>query len=284
MRKFFLCFFIVFCMCTVFGGCSKTDYSGVSIENIDEVTDGVRSALINRTYRINVTFNSHAKKMDDEGVALLAKNIYEAAVSDTGDPRGGAYLRYQTGGYKVRYKCKKKLNSYEHIIRLLPDYYTTAKEEEEVDRKVDKIIRQIKSQLGYDPSAKLDINDRDTVKKATKLVHDEICDIVTYDDVHGSGNYSHIGASAYCALHYHTATCQGYSVLMYRMLTELGIHNQIVTGDYIDPNGRREYHAWNMVDVCSTQLAVDTTLDDENDTLDYFLVDPGKLSEDHVMM
>ena len=260
------------------GGCSRREYDGVAIENFDEVSRAVENALKNRTYRINVTFKSDIDRPDEEQIADMASRLYEAAISGAGDPRGGDYLKYQIGGYEVRYKKEDGLFSHKHTIRLLPDYYTTAEEESYVDAEVEEIVQNIKSNAVLHAS---DMSDETWEREIVRLVHDEICDRVSYDRVHGSGNYGHIGATAYAALYYHTATCQGYAVLMYRILSELGIENHIVTGDYTDSRGESEHHAWNEVLVGGMQLFVDVTLDDEYGDHRYLLVTEKELSKDH---
>ena len=53
--------------------------------------------------------------------------------------------------------------------------------------------------------------------------------------------------TAYAALMHKTSVCQGYAVLLYRMLKECGIDNRIITG--YGGSERDEKHAWNIVEI-----------------------------------
>ena len=101
--------------------------------------------------------------------------------------------------------------------------------------------------------ASLNINQLETYEKV-KAVYDWICVNVTYD-YDGLGNVQNVKKyTAYGALIDKIAVCQGYSVLLYRLLLELGIDSRIVTGN-------DESHAWNIVKIGAWYYNVDATWD-----------------------
>lgn len=244
-------------------------YQSVSVVNVGDTARAMQRSLKNRKWRINLTYKAHTDGAEDDAkIKVLADELFEAALFESDDAMGGDYLRYQIGGYEVRYQADERLTNYAHTIRVLPNYYTTADEENEVNERVLDAVSEI-------------TKNADETIAVTRGIHDYICDNVTYDTVHKSGNFGHIGATAYGALHYGTATCQGYAVLTYRLLKECGIENRIVTGDYTHEDGTVEHHAWNIVNVGGQWYNIDVTLDDVTETDDYFLKTDETFSEDH---
>ncbi len=58
-------------------------------------------------------------------------------------------------------------------------------------------------------------------------VYAYICEHVTYDNIHVNDASYKLAHTAYAALVNGTAVCQGYAVLLYRMLMEQGIDCRI---------------------------------------------------------
>lgn len=85
-----------------------------------------------------------------------------------------------------------------------------------------------------------------------QAIHDWILSHVSYD-------YSLQKRTAYDALTTTQTVCQGYAMLMEKMLTAVGIPTKIVTGNI--PSG---YHAWNLVQIGGNWYHVDATNDDAN--------------------
>ena len=87
-------------------------------------------------------------------------------------------------------------------------------------------------------------------------VYDWICENVTYDYEHLSDPDYILMRTAYGALINKSAVCQGYAVLLYRLLLELGIDNRVITG-----YGNGGYHAWNIVELDGFYYNGDATWD-----------------------
>ena len=245
---------------------ATADYSGIEIANEDAIAEGIRTVMKNRSWRAVVTFR--ARTMDRDGLHSLTDELMERAYGESDDPCGGDYLRFQMGGYELRHSVEKKLFRYAYTVKIQPDYYTTAQQEAAVDERVRKVL------------ADLPLDENASERKKARAVHDFVCDTVAYDTVHKDNKYSHAKTTAYAALFYHTAVCQGYAVLSYRLLKELGVDARIVTG-LAEVDGQRERHAWNIVGVDGQYYNMDTTLDAVTETDDYFLKTDAAFAADH---
>ncbi len=133
-------------------------------------------------------------------------------------------------------------------ISLGVSYVATYEEEQQVDRRVDEILATIvDSGMG--------------VEAKEKAIHDWIVANVEYD-------LSFVERSAYAALFRGATVCQGYALLMHKMLEEVGISSRIVRSEAMS-------HAWNMVNLCGTWYHVDATWDDPVPDV------PGRILYDH---
>lgn len=108
-----------------------------------------------------------------------------------------------------------------------------------------------------------------------KLIHDYIINIMNYDQtLSDHSSYGGLVASK------HTTVCQGYALLMYKMLTDAGVPCHYVTGNAGEP------HAWNIVKIDKKWYALDATWDDPIYTTpilryDYFLIGSKTINKDH---
>lgn len=83
--------------------------------------------------------------------------------------------------------------------------------------------------------------------------------------------------SAYGALHDGMAVCQGYALLYYALVTELGLTCKIVSG--VADNGREKGgHAWNVLKLEGKWYYVDTTWGDGSGDMKYFLAPKNDLT------
>ena len=138
-------------------------------------------------------------------------------------------------------------------------YVTTYAEEQEVTQRVSEIIAEI-----ITPT----MNDEDKVK----AIHDWVVLNVEYDQA----SEQH---SAHDALFDHKAVCQGYSLLIIRMLQDVGIEAKYINN---------EDHAWNLVYLCGHWYHLDATWDDPSNmppdhlSHTYYLLSDAEISTDHL--
>lgn len=244
---------------------SRQDYSGVEIGNSQEVSEKIRTGLKHRAYKLHISFRAHTD--DEERIKALVDDLLEKALYESDDPAGGDYIRYQMGGYKMNYDVEKTLLGYEYRMELMPTYYSSSEQENYVDERVAQILVSMAA-------------DTCTDEEKTRKVHDLVTGMLSYDSVHKNNMNSHGKTTAYAALRYGQAVCQGYAVLCYRLLKELGVSCRIVTGD-AEVNGIREYHAWLKVDIDGEELYMDPTLDDVSGSYNWFLKPEAEFSSDH---
>ncbi len=248
---------------------SKT-YDGITLSNSKDISEALRNVMLKRVYSLQIIFQ--AKTLDETEIEEQIDSLMLGALYDSENPKARDYLKYQYGGYELRHKEEKKWFKYDYNVHIIPKYYTDAKQEEWVDKKVADILFQMESENLTSDYEKV------------KWVIDFICREVNYDKVHrrNTGS-SHIQSTAYGALFYHSALCQGYSVLCYRLLKEMDIDVRVITG-YAQLDGNMEKHAWNIVKLDDKYYNIDVTfmdiLGDENSD-DYFLKSDSTFEKDH---
>jgi len=139
---------------------------------------------------------------------------------------------------------------------------TTKQQEEYVSQKVKQILSKILT-----PG----MNDH----KKLKAIHDYIVSNVAYDKTKSR-------FSAYYALIEQRAVCQGYALLAYKMLTEVGIDARIVSG--ITDGGE---HSWNMVKLDGNWYHINFTWNDPvpdepgRVLYDYYNLTDNEISKTH---
>ncbi len=263
--------------------CGKTNYTGIRLKNPEQISETIRTTMLHRSYSVRISFM--ARTLDETVLEKEMDRLVEDALYESEDPHGGDYLRYQYGGHELRHSQQKKMFRYRYEAQLIPNYYTSKEQEEWVDQEVEKILATLPIGETEEGAAEESEQEMSVDRELQKIqaVRTYVEDHVEYDMVHkripGSKHYQ---STAYGALFYHTALCQGYSVLAYRLLKELGIENRIVTGIYkeeevLDKKGNveqqkvEERHAWNLVKVGGAYYNVDFTMGDVKENSDYFL-------------
>lgn len=150
-------------------------------------------------------------------------------------------------------------------IKFKIKYLTNKEQEEAVQKKVDQVLASI-----ITPSM--------TTFQKVKAVNDYIVSNATYGDKTKSSPHS-----AYALLMEGQAVCQGYALLTYKMLNQIGVDVQYVVG-VVDGNVP---HAWNLVKIDGKWYHLDTTWNDPlpntpgTPSYDYFLVTDAQLKKDH---
>lgn len=240
--------------------------SGVVIKNREKIVQTIRTGLREHSREITIRFHANRDHMD--GIEVMVSELMEAALEETSRADEGDYIRYQYGGYEVRYSHSKEDKGYLYRVRIIPRYYTDLAEEQWVSDEIGRIV------------SAMDFSWRSTDYDKVSAIYDYVCQNVSYDVVHKNNDGKHRKTTAYAALKYRTAVCQGYSVLLYRMLREAGIETRVITG-IAKVKGNEELHAWNLVCVDGAYYNVDATLDKALGSRDYFLRSDAAFSKDH---
>lgn len=238
----------------------------IVLSNEEAVVGVVREGLTTHNRQITIRFTAKGQYHDQ--ITTLTAGLVRKALEPTDDPKQGDYIRFQYGGYQVRYSNPQNAaGSYDYTIRILPTYYTTPAREEAVDEVVAAYLDQEA------------FSRRTSEYEKIRAAHDYLAAHCTYDWRNSRLLHRYSKATAYGALVKGEASCQGYSVALYRLLRESGIDCRILTGFATSPvTGIREYHAWNLVRLDGVWYNVDAAWDDETGSLDYFLKSDASFS------
>ncbi len=203
-----------------------TDAVTYSCGSIEEAAAALREGMKARETDVTIRYTG-SESFDYRAVLDLA-------MAHTGNPTEGDYLRFQYGGWSIRY------SSTEYRYQLT--YYTTAEQEAELDAAVSSALN------GLSLGGK-------TEYQKIRAVYDFICANTVYDYDHLGDSSYNLQFTAYAAMINKTSVCQGYANLLYRMLLSVGVDTRIVTS---------ETHAWNIVKIGDLYYNVDSTWDAGN--------------------
>lgn len=146
------------------------------------------------------------------------------------------------------------------VLQFKQTYLTTAAQEAYVDTEVPIVL------------SGLDIREKSTYGKI-KAIHDYIIRNVDYD-------YSLTKYSAYEGLYSKRTVCNGYALLLYKLLIDAGVPVRKINGTGLS-GGKSESHAWNIAKIGERWYNIDATWDDSYDQTRYFLKNNAAFS-DHI--
>lgn len=222
---------------------------GAQASSVKAMAKRVRKYLIKRKKTFTVTLNS--QNVDSDKIYNAVGEIDSKKTSDDADFLKGGMLSLGWTGY-----C----NSKGQMVTCWKIVYTeTAKQVKKVNASAKKVLKKLKVS-GMSDVAKV------------KTIHDYVVDLVTYDNsLKDHSAYGGLTADK------HSTVCQGYALIMYKLLTDAGVPCHYVTGDAGGP------HAWNIVKIKKKWYHLDATWDDPSDSLvyDYFLIGSNRLNNDH---
>jgi hypothetical protein len=223
--------------------------SGTSdISTNTDLRETLLTAMSQRTEELVFTYKGNVKGLKKQ----LQSSIDEAMTSDP-------YIQYTVKSYAFNYKGSNV--SAEVHVKLA--YRETKEQTDYVNRKVTNVLKEI-------------IVPGMTNHEKVKAIHDWIVLNLSYDT-------SLQKYTAYDGLVTGSTVCQGYSLLAYRMLEQVGIDNRIVEGTAGD-----QLHAWNLVKLDGKWYHMDTTWDDPTPdrkgkvSHSYYLLSDNEMARDHV--
>lgn len=202
-------------------------------------TDIIKSAMVNRIKDVEVLYMSPES---EDYYASFANGIAGYLFSDkifehTGVPTEGDYLRWQYAGWTANSRCsydeEKDMYLYDVVYSIT--YYTDSYQESLVDSAIDSFVTQ-------------NITSTLTDYEKVSAIYKYICDNVAYSN---NGN-DFLKYTCYGAFNNHSAVCQGYSLLFYRMALECGIDTRMIAS---------LNHGWNIVKLDDVYYNLDTTWD-----------------------
>ena len=171
--------------------------------------------------------------------STVCRQIFHDALAHTGQPKEGDYLGWQWDGLSYGRSYSASGGYYYYDITFYVEYYVTAAQEAQVDAAAQRLLDQ------------LDLYDAGDYYKV-KGVYDWICANVDYDYDNLNDNSYTLKFTAYAALIDRIAVCQGYALLMYRLLLSLGVDNRLIAS--VD-------HGYNIIRLGDYYYYGDTTWD-----------------------
>lgn len=211
-----------------------------TFSNLKDVQEYIYNDLKDRDATIQFTYTGSQNDFKDG----IEKTINQAYSEDDYTERS-----WKNFGDKGT-RSKGKIN-----FTIYVSYLTTKEQENYVDTEIKNIVSQL---------IKPNMTD---VEKVT-AINDYIMSRYEYD-------YSLKSNNAYSALTTGKATCQGYSMTAYKMLTYANIPNRIIVGTL---NGVS--HSWNYVEINNKWVHLDITSNDAT-KYKYFLVDDSVLENNN---
>lgn len=164
----------------------------------------------------------------------------------------------------TRLEASMKQNGNVTNLQFTIDFLTTKEKEIYVDKRVEEVLSSIRKE---------NLSQHEMIK----AVHDYIVLNMEYsDDTKGSSH------STYTALTEKKGVCQAYSLLMHKMLSELGLEVQYIKGE-----AGGAAHSWNLVKIAGEWRHIDATWNDpinnKVDTVryDYFLKTDQEMMKTH---
>ena len=227
-----LAFAILF---SVFSGSLSAMAAGSGASGIDQVSDKaafletINRHLLSRDASFCVNYSGRLGDVYTDFPTLMDQVCAAGSGSGNGD-----YLEFSMKN--MAFSLDYVVGENQYPFQFTFEYLTTSEEERYIDLRVSEILEELQV---YGAS--------DYIKIRT--VYDYIC-------VHFLNDYSLKNYSVYDGLTTGKMVCQGYALLLYKMLTELGVSIRIVSGA-----SRGEDHAWNIVRIGRYWYNLDVTWD-----------------------
>lgn len=139
------------------------------------------------------------------------------------------------------------------------DSYLLEKNEDKIASMVQAYNEQLAEMVA---DVQLKISDLSTDKEKAKIVHDAVCERITYGFGESDPDIAPYIRTAYGALVNRCAVCEGYARLYKAVMKGMGMDCELING-YVFAGESFEPHMWNYVYTSEgVWYAVDTTIDD----------------------
>ena len=147
----------------------------------------------------------------------------------------------------------------------------------------EKLEKEVEEQAVVDAAIASCVTDGMSDYEIAKALHDYLALNNEYDMRYYSGGMPRISYTAYGALVNRTSVCAGYALAYERLMDQVGIPCEYVTG-----MTTRGSHAWNIIQIDGEWYHVDVTWDDPTPDREgyvrykYFLKSDKAMSRDHI--
>ncbi|WP_017753466.1 transglutaminase domain-containing protein [Calidifontibacillus oryziterrae] len=228
---------------------SANIYDAAKLKDIESI---IKRSMGNREPSVVIKYKGSTNRLLDIISGYISNIIQE-----------DEYLNYSYRSANMSYKAYG-LNV---TITLQFKYYETAEQVKYVDKTVKTIVNEI---------IKPEMNEHEKVK----AIHDYVVLNLAYDT-------QLVNNSPYPALTTGKTACNGYAMLVYKMLKQLGIEVRLISGVASSSSFATQNHAWNMVKLDGNWYHLDATWDDPipdeqgRVLYNYYLLTDKEISKDH---
>ncbi len=233
----------------------SADVDGVTYyETVEEMAQVLKQHIVNRETDITLYYTTPNVIDSREKLRSFNQELFAMVFAHTGVATEGDYIKWNYSSYSTSIGGFSRNSAYYYTFTYNLKYKTTAIQEQEVDTKVQQLLTEWGDQLNGSEYDRI------------KLIYDYVVSNVTYDYEHLNDNSYDLKYTAYAALLNHTSVCEGYGLLVYRLMLEVNIDCRFVAGGN---------HGWNIICVQDTFYYADATWDrnyyDMNADYEFFL-------------
>lgn len=235
--------------------------------SVDTIAAVIREAMVSRrgSLSINVRISTSAAGSSDPTQAAL--NLVDLACAHTGDGQRGDYLRLSRRAVRAQagyYTASLKKGVIEGTLTYTFLWLCSAKQEQAVSTREKQIL------------SSLALSGKSEAQKV-KAIYSYVCSHVSYDSAGAVDPDNYLCHSAYSAVVQGKSVCQGYALMLYRLLNDSGIPCRILTGRGGTSASDLQNHAWNIVRLNQKYYNLDATWDSEEQgrSFDWFLRGSG---------
>lgn len=214
---------------------------------ITKAGDELRAGMVKRQPDITVVIDNGKSWNENE----LCDSVFSEALKETENGNEGDYLYYdlKTSSHNIF------VTGTTYTITYSFTYLTTQKQESQMQDAIDELISY------------LELTEASSDLDKIRTIFEWLVLNVTYNwnEIFEDNDTIY---TAYGALIEKDAVCNGYSMLMYRLLKEVGINNRIITGNAAEGVG----HVWNAVELDGLYYHCDSSSESCNGEIyKYFL-------------
>ncbi len=232
-------------------GCGKSD-SEQYIETKEDLVRFVRDGL------------SHGQ----EEAVFKTKTLSQDVMKNINKGMDGYYGSVKE--YKIQSNKLTGTDTVTFFYDLSENYFVEHKmmqdEDWEADKKTETLIEACREVI-----AKTDLKYKESDYSKERAIHDYLVRHTDYGEPEEDPDEAY---SAYGALVYHKAVCNGYAEAMKLLLDLSGVENKMVVGE-----AGGENHAWNLVHLDKAWYHVDVTWDDPTSDVPV----SGKVADNKIM-
>ncbi|MCR5657562.1 MAG: hypothetical protein K6G06_08890, partial [Butyrivibrio sp.] len=211
--------------------------------NFQEIGEAVRAGIKNRQSVIAVNFAIKGRL----GESAIADKVLKIAYEHTGVPNEGDYVKWASIMKASKSAIGYAKNCTYGTFKISFVYTHNYAQEVATTNAINNIIKA----SGANAKGLSDFN---KISRIYQYIVNNIGYDRNYQAKDNAGNYLHY--SCYSAAVLHSTVCEGFALLFYRCMLQLGVDARLING-----TGGGESHGWNIVKLGGVYYNIDSTWD-----------------------